>query len=421
MKRILPLVLRISMSLVLVAVMHLPVYAALNRELILPPTNVSFVPNTFLEGRSVRIYANVENPGSQDALGWVRFFLNDNTPIGDAQRVSVVAQKSDTVFVDFVPPSHGAFRIRILVVPDNVAEDDPGNNSVTTDLFVQQDSDRDGSPNAVDLDDDNDGVPDSEDAFPLNFNESLDTDGDGVGDNADLDADGDGVPNSDDDLPQDASETTDTDGDGVGDNSDPDIDGDGLTNEQETSGRPTPTNPRVADTDKDGVNDGDDIFPNDSTESADFDKDGIGNNRDTDDDNDSVPDVDDPFPLNKGPFIILPAVPKTGVPGELIIYDARPSFDEDGNITEYVWRIIDENGEIVEVIESALMEYRFINPGDYQVNLFTRDDTGEVREASFHIRIFETHPSIISMLVLMLIFLAIILIFTYSNPRKSRK
>ena len=43
----------------------------------------------------------------------------------------------------------------------------------------------------MDTDDDNDGVPDLEDAFPLDVHEWLDTDSDGLGNNADPDDDGD--------------------------------------------------------------------------------------------------------------------------------------------------------------------------------------------------------------------------------------
>ena len=43
-------------------------------------------------------------------------------------------------------------------------------------------------------DSDGDGVPDSEDAFPNDPNESVDTDGDGIGNNADTDDDDDGMP-----------------------------------------------------------------------------------------------------------------------------------------------------------------------------------------------------------------------------------
>ena len=51
-----------------------------------------------------------------------------------------------------------------------------------------------GPPSSADTD--NDGYPDTVDAFPNNPNEWLDTDGDGTGNNADLDDDGDGMPDS---------------------------------------------------------------------------------------------------------------------------------------------------------------------------------------------------------------------------------
>ena len=54
------------------------------------------------------------------------------------------------------------------------------------------DSDADGTTDFYDLDDDNDGVADKDDAFPLDGAESLDTDADGVGNNEDTDDDGDG-------------------------------------------------------------------------------------------------------------------------------------------------------------------------------------------------------------------------------------
>ena len=45
------------------------------------------------------------------------------------------------------------------------------------------DIDKDGIPNDLDKDNDNDGVEDSKDAFPLDPEEWADTDGDGIGDN----------------------------------------------------------------------------------------------------------------------------------------------------------------------------------------------------------------------------------------------
>ena len=60
----------------------------------------------------------------------------------------------------------------------------------------QLNSDQDSLGNACDDDDDNDGTPDTFDAFPLDASESVDTDGDGIGNNADTDDDNDTIPDS---------------------------------------------------------------------------------------------------------------------------------------------------------------------------------------------------------------------------------
>ncbi|HEX5789290.1 MAG TPA: ASPIC/UnbV domain-containing protein, partial [Woeseiaceae bacterium] len=82
------------------------------------------------------------------------------------------------------------------------------------------DSDGDGLNNGVDTDDDNDGVLDATDRFPLDPTEWVDTDNDGVGNNSDA-------------FPADAAEQYDADGDGVGDNADIDADNDGLADSTE--------------------------------------------------------------------------------------------------------------------------------------------------------------------------------------------
>ncbi len=121
------------------------------------------------------------------------------------------------------------------------------------------DVDGDGKANDVDEDDDEDGHPDAEDAFPLEPEEWADADGDLIGDVLDadddgegkgedgngngtpdhdeMDLDGDGVPRARsvpwDAFPWDPREWRDTDGDAIGDEADPDDDGDGWTDEEE--------------------------------------------------------------------------------------------------------------------------------------------------------------------------------------------
>jgi hypothetical protein len=181
------------------------------------------------------------------------------------------------------------------------------------------DTDRDGAPNdcdeacldtgmEADSDDDGDGVEDTLDVFPLDATETLDTDGDGVGNNADTDDDGDGILDDEDAFPLDATESADTDGDGVGNNADSDDDGDGVedtldvfpldaTETLDTDGDGVGNNADTDD-DGDGILDDEDAFPLDATESADTDGDGVGNNADSDDDGDGVEDTLDVFPLD---------------------------------------------------------------------------------------------------------------------------
>ena len=62
-------------------------------------------------------------------------------------------------------------------------------NGVENSTPAPVDTDIDGIPDDVDTDDDNDGVEDTVDAFPLDPSESEDSDGDGIGDNANNDND----------------------------------------------------------------------------------------------------------------------------------------------------------------------------------------------------------------------------------------
>ena len=125
--------------------------------------------------------------------------------------------------------------------------------------FIEGDNDLDGVGDLLDLDDDNDGFSDTEDAFPLDAAESIDTDNDGTGNNADADDDGDGLSDTEEGL--------------LG------------------------TDPLNTDTDRDDIGDVDDVFPKDGSEWIDTDGDGVGNNKDTDDDNDRITDNSDAFPL----------------------------------------------------------------------------------------------------------------------------
>jgi len=87
-------------------------------------------------------------------------------------------------------------------------------NNQCSSIFIS-DNDIDGIMDNIDLDDDNDGINDTEDVFPLNAKESKDNDLDGIGDNADNDDDNDGTQDHIDYQPFNSSCYKEKDGDGV--------------------------------------------------------------------------------------------------------------------------------------------------------------------------------------------------------------
>ncbi|BCE00565.1 DUF1592 domain-containing protein [Marinicellulosiphila megalodicopiae] len=178
-----------------------------------------------------------------------------------------------------------------------------------TQTIVQElDTDQDSVIDRLDDDDDNDGIVDAFDVFPLDPLESKDYDNDGIGDNSDDDLDNDTYKNSEDRFPLDVNEWADFDNDGLGDNSDPDIDNDGTLNEDDVNSFDAML---AHDMDNDGKDDsidddidGDGILnihdadPLNALIQVDADSDGIDDSVDDfiDVDADNVADIDDAFP-----------------------------------------------------------------------------------------------------------------------------
>lgn len=242
----------------------------------------------------MKIYFSIHNFSKEDLRGIVRFFDGKEEKfIGGDQTVAVVGERDDMLFTEFTPSVSGDHEIAARIIPWDEASDNPDNNKVARTIFIDNDFDKDGTGDLKDIDDDNDGVNDAEDTFPLNASEWTDTDGDGAGNNADSDDDNDHVPDIEDAFPLNAAEWVDTDQDGIGDNADDDLDGDELSNDVEKT---LGTDPKKYDTDGDKVNDAKDDFPLDASKTFDTDKDGTPDEDDSDDDGDGISDTRDAFP-----------------------------------------------------------------------------------------------------------------------------
>jgi hypothetical protein len=133
--------------------------------------------------------------------------------------------------------------ISVEIVPEDYPDNEQGATYSLSVRLTPIDTDDDGIPDLSDNDDDNDMWSDEKELIllsdPLNpFSTPLDTDRDGLPDGdasntyiwMDMDDDNDGVPDSVDPYPKTAALPGDMDLDGIGDDRDPDIDGDKVPN-----------------------------------------------------------------------------------------------------------------------------------------------------------------------------------------------
>lgn len=208
------------------------------------------------------------------------------------------------------------------------------------------DRDLDGVPNQLDLDSDNDGIPDLVENATATQADALDANRDGLPDDT-TDADGDGVLDVFDSAPTDPGVSTsvlpvtDTDGDSTPDVYDLDADGDGIYDIVEADGDDADGDGRV-----DGFTDGDDdgyAQSVDPTEGGtalpipDTDDDGAFDFQDTDSDDDQVPDATEGHDVNAdGAPDVLPSGTDSDQNGVDDAYDTngtpapRPDRDDDG-------------------------------------------------------------------------------------------
>ncbi|MEZ5480057.1 MAG: IPTL-CTERM sorting domain-containing protein [Thiolinea sp.] len=236
--------------------------------------------------------------------------------------------------------------------PDSDGDGIPDGTEVGADPANPLDTDKDGTPDVIDEDDDNDGVLTAHENYNGGTPQDDDTDKDGIPDYLDTDDDGDGLPSADEgndpNGDHDPADAVDNDNDGIPDYLDDtddtptgkDSDNDGLSDEEEGKIGTDPNNP---DTDGDGIDDGTEVG-SDKVLPLDTDKDGTIDALDTDDDNDGILTRYENY--NGG----TPAdddTDKDGVPDYLDIDD-----DGDGKPTASEMPDLDKNGNPSDALDA---------------------------------------------------------------------
>jgi MYXO-CTERM domain-containing protein len=171
---------------------------------------------------------------------------------------------------------------------------DSDNDGIPDAIEGSTDTDGDGTPDYLDLDSDNDGIPDSVEA-PVS---GTDTDGDGIDDLYDVDVTG-GVDANNDGIDDATVNVLDSDGDSAPDYVDVDSDADGIPDNVEAGANAaTPTDTdgdgtpdyQEQDSDSDGIPDNVEAGANAATP-TDTDGDGTPDYQEQDSDSDGIPDT----------------------------------------------------------------------------------------------------------------------------------
>ena len=207
--------------LVVLALSFFPITTqAASYDLRIPSNGLRLTNTSILTGQTVKIYATIENIGSDD-IEATAICKDGSTVIGMKSLSAKYNGVAEEIWFNWTPTSAGNHEINLNIILDgNLQDETPSNNSAAISVYVDSDSDGDGLGNSVDPDDDNDGVPDTQDQFPNDPNMNKDTDHDGIDDSIDSDDDNDGLYDWDEKTKGSNPQKYDTDGDGVGDKED---------------------------------------------------------------------------------------------------------------------------------------------------------------------------------------------------------
>lgn len=410
----------IVFALALSITMGMMSYAHAAGDLSLHATNIWFSKTPPFHGETVRIYARVHNNGPDDVRGSVQIQI-DGANIGNPQVISIVPGNPDDVFVDWTAIG-GTHTIGASIYPQTNDGDIPANNSAQITMRVDYDTDRDNVGNADDIDDDNDGIRDTEEQVRGTNQYKKDTDDDGTND-------------ANDAFPLNSAESQDTDKDGIGNTDDLDDDGDDLSDVDDPND--TNSGPRISVRKYNVVMTVAETKEKEAEEQKNS-QDGSGD----DENKDVFFIVGNPFVADtigyggtiagyantKGADLVATDLIQM-TQGETMKLDASGSKDPDGNITEYAWTIQKtptvtemkkENIAAQKVSDKPYANIAFPHAGHYTIALVVTDNVGESREQKFQVEVqkpLNYWPYIWGIALA----LALVLLFLYTRSTHARR
>ena len=133
----------------------------------------------FFTGETVRVYVAVRNNTGADLSGTVEFFVNGERV--ERNNIDALDGRIIESWGDWTP-DYGTSTISATLSRTEISSTASGTQSVVVTsalaedtIFIDRDTDNDGTGDLIDQDDDGDGIADSDDAEPLVFNEPAET------------------------------------------------------------------------------------------------------------------------------------------------------------------------------------------------------------------------------------------------------
>ena len=233
------------------------------------------------------------------------------------------------------------------------------------DFRDNDDADGDGVSDALDPDDDNDGISDADEG-----DGQRDTDGDGVPDSRDLDSDNDGL--LDDSEAGDGGTPRDSDDDGVPDYLDLDSDNDSILDVIEAGGDDPDGDGRLGNGSAEGVGPDGLIAPAPLTP-VHSDEDGLPDHLDLDSDNDGIPDLREALTIDDNSrFDLEPIVDENGDGWDDNVAASPPPVPDTDGDGDADYRDLNTDADSRnDVVEAGGLD----DDGDHRLDGFT-DDNG---------------------------------------------